>query len=973
MSTFLQELAQRLLDANSNDLSKLVVMFPSLRARVFFNDAIEEITKTTTWQPHYTSIDEVMSRASGLQHGERIRLISELYKIYSDKDNFPNEKFDHFYHWGDMLITDFDMIDKYIVDADALLTNITDLKVLDADLSYLSPKQERIIKFWSSVYSGESLSQQKQRFLEVWKALPRIYKRYRERLIELGIGYPGLIYRTTAELIINKQEVDIEPKHYVIAGFNALSKSEQILFDYLSKSEHGAEFYWDYDNYYVSNHKIENHEAGMFLRNNIKEFPSPESLSHDNFTKIKKQFVTTACVSNIAQVKHLPTILNSIPKEELNKQTAIVLTDENLLTPLLHSLPKSIDKVNVTMGYPLKNSLVYSFIEALISLQAHSRQKESTAIFYHKDVTWMLSHPFIVDIYATDAKRCTKDIFDKHIINIEKSFFNEYNLPHQLFVKVNDWKELSNYIIEALNHIMTKVSEVEEEPAKRSNKEFINIEHLRIAKEEIIKLTHSAEQCDIEIPTDIFTSLLRRHLQTISIPYEGEPLEGIQVLGILETRNVDFKNVIILSMTDANFPGNHTDKASFIPYNLRFAYDMPTPEHHEAMYAYYFYRLLQRAERVNMLYCSRADKKSTGECSRYIYQLDFESGYTIQKNALGVDLCIEDKTSIEIPKGEKEMEALMQYTDNNEKPTLSPTALFRYVQCPLKFYFHSIAKLHSRQELTDKMDALTIGRILHKSVEDLYKNNNIVGTKNPGAEIEKLRKNEIIEPIVDNNIGEMLFNKAKVTTADYSGDTLLVRDIIVKYIRDGILRYDASRSGYTVKHLEEDIFHRFPISSGLSVKFSGIADRIDILENGSRQIIDYKSGYKPHLEFDSIEALFKGSDKQRVSNIIQTFLYSMFTTKDNGYECTPSLFYASRMIKGKDSDEYSPLITMMKSAEPTVINSYSMIAKEFEEQLKALLDEMFDPEIPFKQSTDTDSCTNCDYKKICKRENEHTY
>ena len=971
MNTFLKELAQRLLENNHNDLSKLVVMFPSLRARVFFNDAIEEITQTTTWQPNYTSIDEVMSRVSGLQRGERIRLITELYKIYSAKENFPNEKFDHFYHWGDMLITDFDMIDKYMVDAEDLLTNITDIKTIEADLSYLTPKQESIIKFWSSIYTGESLSQQKQRFLEVWKALPRIYKSYRGRLMELGIGYTGLLYRTTAERIINKQDIDIEPKHYVVAGFNALSKSEQILLNYLAKSEHGAEFYWDYDNYYVDNHMVKEHEAGMFLRNNIKEFPCPEPLSHDNFSKIKKKLSATACVSNISQVKHLSTILGSIPKEELNKQTAIVLTDENLLTPLLHSLPKSIEKVNVTMGYPLKNSLVYSFIETLITLQTHSRAKDNTSLFYHKDVTWLLSHPFIVDICGTQAKECANAILSKRIISIEDSFFNEFNLPHQLFVKVRaerdasentikkEWLALNDYIIEALNTIMTEATT----DCEHSNKEYINIEHLRIAKEEMQMLATSILQCDLEISTEVYVSLLRRHLQTITIPYEGEPLEGLQVLGILETRNVDFKNVIILSMTDANFPGNHTDKASFIPYNLRFAYDMPTPEQHEAMYAYYFYRLLQRAERVDMLYCSRADEKSTGECSRYIYQLDFEYG-GVEKHALGVDLSIEEEKSISVTKGEREMAALMRYTsEDKSKASLSPTALFRYVACPMRFYFSSIAKLYSRQELTDKMDAKTIGDIMHKSIEKLYKKHDIIGKRNPADDIEKLRDRAIVAPVVDEIIGDMLYNGTKVTTTDLSGDTLLVRDIIIKYIVDGILRHDATRSDYTVSKLEEDIAYDFPISTGFSVKLSGIADRIDIISEEILQLIDYKSGYKPHLEFASIDSLFNGKAEQRISNIFQTLLYSMILNKTKGVDIRPSLFYASRMI----NKNYSPLIKVGGKEDAVEIKSYSLVANSFEEQLKALLDELFDPTIPFTQVEDRNSCTYCDYKKICKR------
>lgn len=385
MISFQRELAERLLKSYSYDFSSLVVMFPSLRARTFFNDAVSSITNSPIWQPSWTTVDELMQGGSGLVRGERIRLIAELFKVYHKYHQ--HETFDHFYFWGDMLISDFDMIDKYMVDAKMLLTNIKDIKEIEADVSYLSVDQERIIRFWSSVYSNESISAQKRRFLEIWESLPAIYEEYRERLKAIGIGYPGLLYRTTAERIQRGDAIELPNKRFIIAGFNALSESEKILFDYIAKSENGAEFYWDYDSYYVDN---KDHEAGLFMRDNIKQFSNIEPVSHDNFTTAPKQLCATGCVSNIAQVKYIKSILEDIPADELNKDTAIVLTDESLLTPLLHSLPESIGKVNITMGYPLKNSPVYSLIERIIALQAHGLVKDDTTLFYHTFRNYLL-------------------------------------------------------------------------------------------------------------------------------------------------------------------------------------------------------------------------------------------------------------------------------------------------------------------------------------------------------------------------------------------------------------------------------------------------------------------------------------------------------------------------------------------------------------------------------------------------------
>lgn len=956
MQTFQEELATRLLDSYSNDLSSLVVMFPSLRARSFFNEAVQKVTTRPIWQAKSTTINQLMEDGSGLIIGDRIRLLTELYSIY--KRHHPGEKLDHFYFWGETLISDFDMIDKYMVDAHMLLRNITDIKEIEADVSYLSPEQVEIItRFWRSVYSDKTLSEQKENFVKIWRTLPTIYEEYRAHLISLGIGYPGLLYRTTAERILQGKDIPLENRRYVIAGFNALSKSEQILFDYIAKSNKGAEFYWDYDNYYVANSE---NEAGSFMRRNLKQFAQNEQLSHDNFTTHPKKIDATACVSNIAQIKHLKSILESIPEEQRGRDTAIVLTDESLLIPLMHSLPKELGKINVTMGYPLKNTLIYSFIEMLISLQTHSRLKDEVTRFYHQDVTWLLSHPYVIDCCGKRAADYDDTIVSKRMVSVDSTLFANDDILSHIFFRPADWRSFSHYLTDVISVIMQHIS----------LDEHLQLEYLRIASEEITKLTYSIEKCDTKIiddPNDglsmeVFTSLLRRHLQTVTIPFEGEPLEGLQILGILETRNIDFRNVIILSMTDANFPGKHSEQSSFIPYGLREAYELPTPTEHEAMYAYYFYRLIQRAERVSMLYCSRADEKSTGECSRYIYQLDFESPYDVEKRSVGVDLSVNNNQPIEIAKGEYEMARLNRYLDPNFKNYLSPTALFRYVECPLKFYFASIANLKSQNELSDKIDAMTFGDILHRSMEILYED--VVDKPHPKAHIDKMRTKESVEHAVDEIIGEILYDGHKVSKGDYSGDTLLVRDIIVKYIIRGIMRYDTSHDDYTITGLEKVIPHKYRIGSGKDVKLEGRADRIDRLTDGTIQVIDYKSGHQPHLEYLDIHSLFHGESQQRISNIFQTFLYSMILYRTKGVDTIPSLYYASRMF----NDNYSPFITEKQTNR--IITRYSMIADDFESELTATLDELFDPATPFRQAEDKGCCKYCDYSKICRQQNE---
>ena len=938
--SFQRELAERLLERHSGDLSSLVILFPSLRARSFFNSALSSLVTKPTWQPKWTTIDELMESASGLVRGERIRLIAELHNIYVKYH--PNEEFDKFYFWGDMLIADFDMIDKYLVDASQLLRNLEDIKELEADVSYLTPKQLRIISFWKSIGDNDSLSEQKRRFLKIWRSLPAIYTEFRERLALLGFAYTGMIYRTAVERIKSDKEINIPKRRYVIAGFNALSESEKRLFDYLSNSEHGAEFYWDYDNYYTDNRS---HEAGTFMRDNLKQFPAAEPISSDNFTKIEKDIKSVACVSNVVQCKYAAQILSELDPKKLDKRTAIVLTDENMLIPMLHSLPESVDKVNITMGYPLKITLAHSLVERLMELQAHSRLRDEMAVFYHVDVLGILSHPYIVDSVGKRAEELYANIVSERLTSIEENLFAEDEILSVIFRKHNDWLSLAKYLLEVLGLVVSKLSELD-----RMHAEYINI-----AYDEISKTMLSIQQCNKEIKGDIFVSLIRRHLQTVTIPYEGEPLEGIQIMGILETRNIDFENVIILSMTDTNFPSDKTGQSSFIPYNLRAAYGLPTPEQHEAMYAYYFYRLVQRAKSVSMLYCSRADDKSTGECSRYIYQLEYESPYTIKHQSVGVDLSVESVEPIVVEKGDYEQQILSRYLKPGGEHSLSPTALFRYIECPMKFYLHSVAKLKPKDEISDTIDALTFGSILHLTMEALYAE--FENKPNPMAEIEKKRKRSIVEAAVDKTIQDILH----VDSKSFSGDTILVRDIIIKYIMRGIMRYDAASEGFTIKGLEKDVACSYPISNGHTVNISGIADRIDILPNNKIQIIDYKSGNTPHLEFNGLSNLFRGPARERISNIFQTLLYAMILNRNEGLESMPTLYFASKML----SDDYSPKILDKQNGEH--VECYSSYAQEFENELTTILNELFDFSTPFKQTEDSDACTFCDFKTICRR------
>ncbi len=954
--TFLRQVAQKLYNRYGDDISSLKVVFPSRRARLFFSDALSSLIDHPIWQPRYISMDDIMCHYSTLQVGDKVRLITELYRIYAEFH--PSESFDKFYFWGEILLSDFDLIDKYMIDADMLFSNLYDLKELESDLSYMSEEMRRTIhSFWSHFADEASLSLEKRKFLTLWKSLCPIYHKFRTHLSALGIAYPGMIYRSAVEQIVQGTQCEDEPTHYVFIGFNALSECERRMLSYLSRNEQ-CDFYWDYDEYYTEN---PTQEAGRFLRENIKKFTPKDEIKSDNFLTTKKKIQAISCVSNVVQCKYVNTLLREIsPSLEFDKQTAIILTDESLLLPLLHSLPtdetegKAVGaEVNVTMGYPLRQTTAYSLLERLLELQKNCRTGKTTT-FYHTDVTGLLSHPYISNSIGTQANELCKQIIKGRFIRIDKEFFVGHESLSKIFSSTGDYTSLSQYLIEVFELISSLTPEGDEQS--------LQLSYLSLIVDNIIDLDNSLKNCDIDISTSIYTSLLRRHLQTVRIPFSGEPLKGLQIMGILETRNIDFKNVIILSMNDDNFPGKIGNDSSFIPYNLRAAYGIPTPEYHESVYAYYFYRLLQRAERVDMLYCSQADKNSTGEQSRYIYQLDYESPYTLSRTNVGVDVTVDQHSDAAIPKQGRIAKSLERYIhkDGSTAKRLSPTSFAMYIACPMRFYLSAIAHIKSPDTLSEEVDHSIFGNILHSAMNSLYSPlENIV---NPLHELQQLLDSDKVEQAVIAAINSEYLNQHDATPSEYTGNLILVKDIITKYIRQGIIPHDIRNNAFALMHCEEEISTRFTISDGREVAIGGVADRIDSLDNGNLRVVDYKTG-RSHLEISDIESLFEGENRNNHRYPLQTMLYSMVLQRTCGRNIEPALYFAREMNR----DNYSPQIIHHNDNRPI---DYATYAEQFEELLRRKLDELFDMERPFERCPQEESkniCTYCDFKKICNR------
>ncbi len=950
MRGFLNEVAERLYSKYGAEVSSLKLIFPSRRSRIFFTEALSAVAEQPLWQPSWVSLDDLVAKATPLRHGENVRLITELYKIYS---LYHAEDFDKFYFWGEILLSDFDMIDKYMVDADMLFTNVAELKVLESDVSYMTPEQLKIIEFWSSLQDGRDLSVEKQRFLKVWESLPKIYHQFRARLTELGIAYTGMIQRSAVERLKVGEYCFDRDERYAVVGFNALSECEKRLFDALAASA-SVDFFWDYDNYYTADEK---QESGMFIRENLARYGASFDISHDNF-RGDKELNVVAAASNVLQCKYASKIISDLAAQgKVDKETAIVLTDENLLTPLLYALPQQAGKVNVTMGYPLKQSLAYSLVEKLLMLQSQIKKRGSSAPqFYYVDVIALLSHPYINTIDKELFAEIEEQINTERLISVDRSILleNRADFLSQLFDVCATWRELSQYLQRVISFVAKHPYDGEDSSRRK--------EFLATICESIVTLHNSLESCSVDLSFTIYLSLLRRTLQSLRVPFEGEPLEGLQVMGILETRNLDFRNVIILSMNDDNFPGNRLTSPSYVPYNIRAAYGVPTPEHHEGVFAYYFYRLIQRAEKVWMVYCSHADDKTTGEASRYIYQLDYESQFNLNYTDVGVDVNLYENDDIEVAKCGAVDDFLSRYTDPDNPQPISPSAINRYVACPMRFYFQHVARIKSGDELSEDVDNSMFGNILHEAIHQLYEP--LIGVDDVGAAIEKLRKDRAkVESVVFAAMREVCKVREGASDESISGDLLLIKDIVCKYIIDGVLAYDAKHSDFEVVSTEKRYSYKVPLPTREHITIEGTLDRVDRLKTGKLRVIDYKTGGK-HLEFKSTEALFEGEGRERQGHVIQTLTYSMMLHRSLGVSVVPSLYY----VRFMHTPDYKPLL-IDKSAdvEQQVIATYEMQSEVFEEHLTLKLAELLDRSIPFKQNKDVKgTCDFCDFKSICR-------
>lgn len=959
MIPFLKLVADDLFKEFGKDISNLNLVFPSRRASLFFNKYLSENLETPIWQPSTVTISELMYRVSGLRQTDSLSSIIKLYNIYQ-KQLHTQETFDSFYFWGEVMLADFDQVDKYRVDASKLFTNILDIKEIDERFGGFSPEQIEILKIYLGVITDSNNSIIRDRYLSIWKVLGPIYKEYRANLIAEEIGYEGLAYSLAAEKL-ERSTSNLLEGTFVFIGFNALNECEKTLFRSLKK-EGRACFYWDYDLFYSQS---DIHEAAMFLRDNIYEFPNKLNRELFNNFREDSKISLVSAPSGIIQAKLVPQIIEKLKGETsvLNINTAIVLPEEYLLQPVLSALPNDLDDLNITMGYPLKETAAYSLAEFLIRLHSNARiAKDGKVRFYHKDILSVLNHPYIQLVDGDSCKTTISSINSGNIIYADSSILAKSEISGKIFLGQSNGNQVAQYLTEIFKTIAGAIA------SKNHNNNIntrLELEYLYSLYTNINRLSDVLKSNEIDISIKVFYQLFRKALAQAKVSFSGEPLSGIQIMGFLETRTLDFENLIILSTNDDVLPGNH-HRPSFIAPSLRFVYGLPDYSHQDAIYGYYFYRLLQRAKNVYLVYRNRAEGLMSGELSRFVLQLLVESKKSIEKIDVKFDLGSTLQSEIVIEKTDGVIQRLNRYLDQNENSkSLSPSAFTSYLSCPLKFYFRYVADIREAEEVSEEVDLPGFGKILHAAMEMIY--SEIAKSVIEKTDLEHLLKDDArIDGLIESAFAKELFNSDKQDLkVQLAGRNLLVLEQI-KFSIKKMLRTDIRRTPFSIIKQEEKVNAILPFNSNGSdyrLRIGGIVDRLE--KTGSAiTVLDYKTGKSDGKGvFSSIHDLFDPKKIDKVKEVLQIFIYCLALKQQEGYtDIKPALWFIRNT-----SVDYLPGVLYKESKTIREVNSFNEWEVEFMQELQVLSSEIFDKNQSFRQTSEKKTCKNCPYSSICGR------
>ena len=910
MKSFLEYVAEDIVHKYGTNLSRTAVVFPNKRASLFLNDQLARLTNgKPLWSPAYITISELFRQQSSLSVADPIKLVCDLHKSFCLHTG-SDETLDKFYGWGQLLISDFDDIDKNMADANRVFANLRDIHELD-DLSYLTDEQRQLLKHFFSHFTEEHETELKQRFLRLWSHFIDIYHDFNERLAQQGLAYEGALYRSVvtshpSPLTSHHSEYD----RYLFVGFNLLQKVEQQLFSQLQK-DGKARFYWDFDAYYM-----QQHEAGHFIATYLKYFPNElDSQREDIYKNFQqpKEITYLAAPTEHIQARYVSRWLRDQQRYKDGRRTAIVLCNEQLLPTVIHCLPDEVEKVNITTGYPLSQTPVASFIQRYYDMVLGGKTPRLVRAFQR--------HPYYR--YLTDD---------------------------------------SQSLLHLLRQIATAATTPPASTAGLSAPLFQ--ESLFRAYTLVNRLQALIESGDLQVTDTTLQRLVNQLIQQTTIPFHGEPAEGLQVMGVLETRNLDFDHVLLLSCNEGNMPKGVND-SSFIPHSIRQAYELTTVENKVSIYAYYFHRLLQRAKDVTILWNNATEDGQRGEMSRFMLQLLVESGQHITQHTLQSGKTIARYTPAAIEKTPHVLDLLHQYFVG-PGALLSPSAINRYMRCQLQFYYRYLADIKEPDNPDDELelDNRIFGNIFHQAADTLYHQLPNHVTREA---LDQLLKSKIaIDKAVDDAFHQELPH------AVIGGLHLINREVIIRYLRQ-LIEIDKALAPFTILGLECDVKRELsPLTSHPSpLKIGGRIDRLDQMSDGRIRVVDYKTGSKNIKYLNSVEDIFDPAKIHDHSDYyLQTFAYAdivsrqqaniLHLTSDSSHHAvSPALLFIQHAA-GKD---YDPTLCFGKDK----ILDIQEHSARFCELLENKVNEIFSPNIPFTPTTDLKVCQTCPYLQMCRR------
>ena len=1052
MTPFLRQVADHYFPLE--DFSSRTFVFPNRRSAAFFRKHVCSCAAAagrTSMMPECVTINDLFSSLSSVRPCDRITQVVRLYDCY--RELYPNaESLDEFICWGDVLLGDFNDVDKYLVDPRQLFTNVSDLKSIEDDFSYMSEAQKEAIRTFLSHFRAESTPSGKERpikdsFLKIWNILLPLYETFNELLRSESLAYEGMIYREVASLPDGVRAAT-DGKKYVFVGLNALNECEKKLLRHL-RDAGSAEFCWDWSGEWIRDPK---NRASFFMEANVSEFQ--QAFRPDICEPLPKTaFNIVSVSSSIGQAKQLPYILerlgicasqpdngelsvsnggsvcgeNSPGREsEHYLDCAIVLPDEELLLPVLNSIPGEVKEINVTMGYPMKGSDMSVLMGTLAAAQKTVIMRGGETYFYHRHVRSVLSNNVFRKVASEEDNAVVSRVLTACKSYIELSDFAGSELLELFFTpmpgnsseasdavvhEVVEWqKKVISCVGARLSARLDEIRTVEgaaegsksAEPGKESDIRGMDLD-LVFAKEWYRAVCLLGDM-HLDIRPETYLRLLDQLLAPVAVPFSGEPLKGLQVMGPLETRALDFRNLIILSSNEGTFP-RKSFSSSFIPPELRKGFGLPTYEYQDAVWAYYFYRMIQRCDNVWMLYDSRTEDMKSGEESRYIKQLEYLFDADVHHYVTS-PVKEEEYTEPEIAKTPEHLEKLTDFK-------FSATALQSYLSCPAKFYYSKVLELSDLAESVDGLDGGTLGTVFHDVMAWIY-SSEIKETKYgreyvPIGRVDKAfieaRLSEQFGPALRSKIKDEICNAIK--SVEVRGKDIVLCSVIEQYVRKTLehdlnLLEERKVDHFTVLAIEKNLPFVFrggvkegdrfqdDGTAGRKYSFKGFIDRLDSFSEGTVRIVDYKTGKVTDAEADVtrdlgkkksaksassgteggdageenavavFDAVFAPDSKERPKIALQFFIYNlMLRLNQDGKELADgktignAVYSVSGLFKDGCREYVLP----------------DAVVGEVSDMLRVCLDGMFDiEENPvWRRTEDADVCKYCDFRMICGR------